>query len=127
MRAVAAVVVPWLVWGVLDSGVYAALAAGSPGTFPAEGAPESASMLGLLLMLRVVYSVFAGWIAARLAAGRMNRVWMAIGLLLLTGVVVQAVQWALYPVWYHLLFLVSIVPAALAGARGGGSSAVVNA
>lgn len=117
MRSIAAVVVPWVVWGVLDTGVYMALSAASAETFPPSGAPVEASALALLVVLRVAYSVVAGWLAARLAAGRGRIVWMAIGLLMLTGIVAQAMQWLAYPVWYHMVFLATIIPAARLGAH----------
>lgn len=116
MRGLAAVVVPWLIWGVLDNGIYAALAAAAPDSFAASGAAASAGALVLLLVLRAVYSLVAGHVAARIAQGHRGMVNAAIALLLVTGVVVQAMNWSLAPAWYHVVFLLSIVPAALLGA-----------
>jgi hypothetical protein len=117
MRGLAAVVVPWLIWGVLDNGIYAALAAAAPESFHADGGAGSTGALVLLLILRAAYSLVAGHVAARIARGHRGMVNAAIGLLLVTGVVVQAMNWSLGPAWYHIVFLLSIVPAALWGAR----------
>lgn len=38
-------------------------------------------------------------------------------LLLVVGIVVQASYWNVLPVWWHLCFLVSILPFTLLGAR----------
>jgi hypothetical protein len=38
-------------------------------------------------------------------------------LLLATGIAVQASVWNLMPVWYHVPFLVLVVPACILGAR----------
>lgn len=117
MRTLAVVVVPWLVWGVLDSGIYMALGGMAPERFPPGGAPESTGAILVVLLLRIGYSFVAGYVAGRIAGGPGGAVTAAIGLLLVTGILVQAVNWSLGPAWYHIVFLLSIVPAAVAGAR----------
>ena len=104
MRLVGAVILPWLLWGALDSGIYVGLGAAWPDRFPAGAAPAST---GLLVVL---------------SQGQGRVIQGAVGLLLLTGIVVQIASWTLYPVWYHVLFLLSIVPAALIGAKFGRGS-----
>jgi hypothetical protein len=121
MRAALVVIVPWLVWGVLDAAGYALLAAMAPVRFPsAEGLDAitwAASSLVILLVLRAVYSALSGFLAGTIGARHPRAVRGAIGVLLVTGIVVQALTWGAYPTWYHVVFLVSIVPAAMAGAR----------
>ena len=121
MRAIAAVVVPWLVWGLLDNAIYEGLRITVPDSFGMEGQPTTAMLL-VFLLLRGVYSLVAGWLAARIAGGGANAIRVAVVLLLVTGVAAQARHWAMVPVWYHLLFLASIVPCAGFGAKLGKGS-----
>ena len=38
-------------------------------------------------------------------------------LLLIVGVLVQAMVWNLLPIWYHLIFLILLIPATIAGGK----------
>ena len=124
MRKLLIILAPWLVWGALDTGIYAGLSAAAPDSFPASGGTDAAGPLVLLLILRAGYSYLAGYVAGRLGRANPGAVFIAVGLLFLTGVAVQATGWDLYPTWYHLVFLASIIPAAVLGAnRGRGTGA----
>lgn len=114
-RLVAAVLVPWALWGVLDSAVGMALAAVAPGAFDADGFPATTAMLVALLGLRAVYSVMAGFVTAWIARDRTTAIPLEAGFLLATGVLVQVLTWSHYPAWFGILFLVSIAPCALLG------------
>ena len=124
MRNLLTVVVPWLIWGALDTGVYMGLSAAAPDLFPTAGGATAAGGLVVLLLLRAGYSYLAGNVAGRLGTASPGAVRVAIALLFLTGVAVQAGSWAQFPIWYHLVFLASIIPAAAMGAgrasRGNG-------
>lgn len=115
MRIVAAIVVPWLLWGALDSGIYAALSAAAPDTFPPAAQPAATLPLLLLLTLRTGYSLSAGALAGWIGRKRSTSM-IAAAVLLITGIIVQVANWQLGPAWYHLLFLVLIAPAAMLGA-----------
>ena len=82
---------------------------------------ESFTAVGPLvgvLALSIVCSVGAGLSAAMVANERANVVVLVTGvLLLLTGVAVQLGVWRLMPVWYHLTFLLLIVPVCVAAGR----------
>jgi len=70
------------------------------------------------LVLSVVCSVLAGRINAALAGSQSKGAVMTMaGLLLITGIAVQAGVWSLMPVWYHSTFLVLLVPVCLIGGR----------
>lgn len=115
MRTAAAIVVPWLLWGILDSGIYAGLSAAAPDTFPPAAQPTGTLPLLFILALRTGYSLVAGALAGWI--GRARKVSMiAAAALLITGIIVQVANWQLGPAWYHLLFLILIVPAAMLGA-----------
>lgn len=125
LRVIGAIVVPWLVWGALAQVFRIGLASVSPGSFDESGAPTTTSMMVAVLVLTFLYSFIAGWVAAKIAAGRVMAVRAAVVLLLLTGIVFQAAAWSLIPLWYHVIFLISIVPMALLGARLAGSAPAV--
>ena len=80
------------------------------------------AMLTVFLVLRAVYSILAGWIAGRLSGG-LGRAPRAVTLLLLlTGIVAQLVNRGMYPLWYHIVFLASIVPCVSLGLHLGANS-----
>jgi hypothetical protein len=68
------------------------------------------------LALGALSSLAAGFVAARIGKGRM-RAAMLTGVILL-GLFIpnHYLLWSQFPVWYHLIFLVSLVPFTLLGA-----------
>ena len=122
MRVVAAIIVPWIVWGLLDNVVWLGMLYMSPDSFGLNNEPLTVAMLTVFLVLRAVYSILAGWIAGRLSGG-LGRAPRAVTLLLLlTGIVAQLVNRGMYPLWYHIVFLASIVPCVSLGLRLGANS-----
>ena len=70
-----------------------------------------------LLAGSCILSLLAGFTAASIARSSPVAVAMGLGLLLLAvGLFVQVQLWRLMPFWYHLLFLVLLVPICFAGA-----------
>ena len=106
-------------WGILDAVVYQILLAISPDAFNKQSIPDTTVMLLIFLVLRATYSIDVGWIGAKIAKGSRKPIPFMAGLLLLTGVVVQALVWSAYPAWFHVGFLVRIVPCALLGVKLG--------
>ena len=114
IRAVLGVIVGYLVWTALWLGGNSIFFGGAAAVVPFSA---TASLVGLLV-LSIVCSLAAGLAAAAIAKGRARGALLALaGLLLLTGVAVQSGVWALMPLWYHLTFLVLIVPATVLGGR----------
>jgi len=74
--------------------------------------------LCVLLAASVVCSLASGRVACLIAKERAQKavLWLA-GLLLLTGIGVELGNWSAMPVWYHLIFLLLLVPACFLGAR----------
>ena len=69
----------------------------------------------------VAISLIAGYLAA-LVAKECRRTTMILGIvLLLFGAMVEAIAWNYLPLWYHLVFLVLLIPATIAGGRLGRS------
>ena len=121
MRHVTAIVIGYALWTAIWLGGGAVLG----GMFPdqAEGFAQGVAItsVGYLLsslVLSVVCSYLAGVVTAAIARERTKRaVGIMAGLLLATGIFVQAGAWSLMPVWYHLIFLALLVPVSLAGGQ----------
>lgn len=118
-KLVLAVIAGYALWTVLWLGGGQGLLAAFPDAMPqADGQPiGSTPYLVGALVLSVICSLAAG---ALCRLGKAH--WLAAAitlsvLLLLTGIGVQASSWDLMPVWYHLPFLILLVPATLLGAR----------
>ncbi len=118
MRAILGVIVGYAVWTVLWLGGNAFFF-GAVADQVAAGAPfTSVGPLVFLTALSVVCSIGAGLSAAAIANERANVVVSVTGaLLLLTGIAVQIGVWRLMPIWYHLTFLLLIVPVCVAAGR----------
>lgn len=87
---------------------YASVAAAMTFTLP---------MLITRLSIGAVATVSAGFVTA-LIARRSIRATLTTGVLLLVGFVPQHIQiWARFPAWYHLTFLLSLLPLTYLGGR----------
>ena len=117
LRAVLAVIAGYAIWSALWLLGNLAIAQ----VWPEVADPEFTSIpdaaLVVTLALSFVCSLVAGLLAAKVRAGKPVLV-MAI-LLLVTGIAVQSGVWDRMPLWYHLVFLVALVPLCLVGARMG--------
>ena len=108
----------FVLWTVLWLGTNAATVAAAPDSFADDGSTSSSAILLLFVVLSAVFSVASGWLAVRLAKGASTRPATILGvLLLLTGIGVQASVWSSLPIWYHLIFLALLFPAAVFGGR----------
>ena len=120
-RTLLAVLAGYSVWTILSLNGSAGIRAGWPAEFETfdGGAPITAtSPLLVGVLLSVVCSLAAGLTTAAISSQRTSPAAPLLCLLLLaTGVGVQASVWSLMPLWYHLAFLILLVPACLAGAR----------
>ena len=117
IRKILAVVAGFVVWSALWFAANATL--GAAGLLPQPGqAVTEPGVLALLLAASVLASLVAGFSASWLARGAGHKAALWLGVLLLAvGVVVQAQYWSLMPVWYHLAFLLLLIPMCVAGSR----------
>ena len=100
----------WLVGGQLIRQL-------SPGSFREDMGTDSAAVLLAILILSIACSLTAGYLAALLAPRQAMAAATALAVVnLAVGLGVQISSWSLLPVWYHLAFLVLLVPGILAGA-----------
>jgi hypothetical protein len=118
--------VTWLVVGsVLDRGLRIALA----GYAAAE--PKMTFTLGMMaarLTIAAVTSVIAGAVAGWISRGSVRVAWVMGAILLALFIPVHVRLWNTFPIWYHLTFLVTLVPLVVLGSwlartRTGGSPA----
>ena len=117
IRTVAAVIAGNFIWTGLWLGLNALLR--MQGMLPAESTQrvEAPAPLGVLLLASVVFSIAVGWITTAIAGG--NTYWAAIILAVIQlalGIFFQSQAWHLMPIWYHVPFLLLVVPATLLGA-----------
>jgi hypothetical protein len=67
------------------------------------------------LSIGAVATVAAGWVAAMISR-RSTLVTLLPGVILLAGFIPQHITlWEKFPVWYHLTFLLSLIPLAFLG------------
>jgi hypothetical protein len=115
-------------WVLVASALNRLLRSGMPGYAAAEPVMAfTLSMQCARLALGALASVSAGYVLVRVAPSG-HRVPLVLGATLLAMFVpVHYNLWNKFPVWYHLLFLLTIVPLVLAGARIGTRTASVTA
>ena len=117
-RAVLAVVAGAVVWAVLWVGGTQAAGAAFPSVLPAGQPVSDAGVLLGLIAYSVALSMLAGYVTASIASTRpMPAVWALAVLQLVLGIGFEVSAWNLTPVWYHVVFLLLIVPATVYGGR----------
>jgi hypothetical protein len=117
-RSITAVVVGFLVIGVLAMGTDQIVRSAVPGVFSADGRVDSVPWLLAIQLYVFVYAVFGCWLAARLAPNRPMRHALILGVLgLLFNLAGAIALWDKMPAWYHILALALVMPAAWAGGR----------
>ena len=116
-RTVAAVVAGNFIWTALWLGLNALLR--MQGLLPPDPTQriEASAPLGVMLVASVVFSIAVGWITTAIAGGNTYGPAMILAVIQLgLGIFFQAQAWHLMPVWYHVPFLLLVVPATLLGA-----------
>lgn len=78
----------------------------------------SDSMILIIALIRsVVFSIVSGYLAA-LIAKENSKSTVGLGILLLAfGLFVQSVYWNYAPLWYHIAFLVLLIPMTILGGK----------
>jgi hypothetical protein len=117
MRLVLAVIAGFALWSVLWVGAHQGAISLAPQLYDSAGVPTSPAIYAVYLVLSIVCSLLAGRVARAVSASGSGAVLVLALLLLAVGIAVQASAWAQQPLWYHLAFLVLLVPACLAGGR----------
>lgn len=116
-KPILGVVLGFLLWSSLWVGGNQLFAAISPNNFEiADSQTPVTSALIVLVMHSLVCSLAAGALARWLSGGNMAPVWVLGGLLLGVGIAVEMAWWTQLPLWYHILFLLLLMPLTLTGA-----------
>ena len=116
LRSIAALALGWATsWGVLAGG-FALLRASWPDYVLAE--PDKSYTLAMLLVRLLIFSsmIAATSGVATLVAGDKRFAWLAGGLILAVSIpphLYPGYVWDDYPTWYHIVYLLSIVPIAV--------------
>ncbi len=118
MRGLAGVVIGLIAWFLAATVVNRVLRLAWPGYTQAEVTLQfTLGMMVARLAMGAVSSVAGGAAAARLARGNSIAL-TALGIVLVGMFLpVHFSLWDRFPVWYHLTFLVSLLPLTLLGAR----------
>jgi hypothetical protein len=120
LRFVAGVALGCVTWWLVRTGGFSLLRMAWPDYAVAE--PEKAFTLAMLLVRLVIFS---GMIAATagvaaLVAGERRVAWIAGGLILALSIpphLYPGYVWDDYPAWYHIVYLLSILPISFYGGR----------
>jgi hypothetical protein len=120
-RSIFAVLGGIVVWVLVASLLNRGLRIGLAGYALAE--PTMTFTLGMKvgrLILGALSSLAAGAVTSLIAPSRTRLPWV-LGAIVLAVFIPEHIQlWAKFPVWYHLVFLITLVPlVALGGALGG--------
>ena len=117
-RSVVAVVVGFLVIGMLAIGTDAIVKAAVPGVFGQDDRVDSVPWLLIIQLYVFVYAAFGCWLAARMAPNRPMRHALILGVLGLAFNIAGTIAlWDRMPAWYHILALALVMPAAWVGGR----------
>lgn len=129
MRIILGAIAGFVAWSILWVGSDAILAAISPGWYGRHHAELEAAVnqktpfmsdsviLIIALIRSVIFSLIAGFLAASIARESAKSP-LALGiLLLLFGIFIQSIFWNYAPLWYHLTFLLLLVPVAMLGGK----------
>ena len=124
-RAVAAIVAGLVAWAVVVTILNFGLRAAIPGYHEAEATLQSTTAMKIgRLTEAALASLAAGAVVALIAPAKKWAPWL-VGLIVLAMFLpVHVKLWHAFPVWYHLSFLVPLVPlVALGAALAKGSAA----
>lgn len=116
LRKIAAIIAGFVAWTVLWLAGNALLFQNLSKTVEAHEPITNNAALAGVLALSIACSLIAGLIAAAISRSNPPVLITAI-LLLLVGIAVQSTVWNLMPLWYHLCFLILLIPATLLGGR----------
>lgn len=116
-RTIFAFVAGFVLWGVVATVLNFGLRAGFAGYAVAE--PTMSYTLGMKvarLILGALASLSAGAATGLIAPSRRSLPWVLGAVILALFIPVHIQIWAKFPVWYHLAFLLTLVPLVALGA-----------
>lgn len=129
LRIIAGIIVGFVVWSILWTGSDAILSALSPGWYGRNlnefqtaiedqtNYTADSTMLIIALIRSVIFSLVAGFVAAAIARENVKST-VGLGVLLLAfGIFIQSIYWSFIPLWYHVPFLLLLIPMTILGGK----------
>lgn len=129
IRLILGIVAGFIVWSIVWLGSDQVLQAASPGWIGAYAQSAEKSMvngtefttdstLALVHLIRSFFTSIVAGFAAAVVAGENRRSTMILGfILLVVGAAVEIFAWKLAPAWYHIVFLLALIPMTVFGGR----------
>lgn len=116
-RSILACLAGLLTWVVVVSVIDRVLRLSLPGYTAAEHSLQfTLTMKWARLLMAIVTSLAAGAVTRWISPSTRWAPWIVGGVVLAMFLPVHIAIWSKFPVWYHLTFLLPIVPAVLVGA-----------
>ena len=117
-RAIYALVAGLVMWALVATLLNRVLRLALPGYAAAEPTLIfTLTMKVARLILAALASLAAGATAGLIAPARKGVPWLLGAIILAAFIPVHVQLWAKFPVWYHLTFLVTLVPLVVLGAK----------
>ncbi|MEP7076940.1 MAG: hypothetical protein ABI878_14125 [Acidobacteriota bacterium] len=129
IRIILGVIVGFIAWTIMWLGSDYVFTA----SFPWYASEQTRLMLAMLnnkgsfdantniLLLNIARSVVASFLVGYLSAviaGENRKSTLALGVLLLgVGIFFEVTTWHYFPVWYHIVFLLLLIPVTIAGGK----------
>ena len=118
LRNIIAFATAFILWVVLWLGANNLIAMLIPGRFNSDGTTDSYAVLFLALVASIVIAAVSGWLLAVIKGNSNRTLSLTLGAFLFTlALVLQMNNWQDFPIWYHLLFLILMIPSILFGNR----------
>ena len=118
MKIILGVIVGFVVWSILWVGCDSVIRAIAPSIAPGKDLSDIPTVyLVVKLILSVIFSIISGYIAALIAQENTKSTLILGVLLLLVGIMVEVSIWNLLPVWFHLAFLILLIPMTIFGGK----------
>ena len=129
VRIILAVIAGFLAWSILWVGSDQVLMSLSPDWYGAhQHAFERAftnktafeadtTILFMHLVREILITLAAGYLTALIARENVRSTLILGVLLLLVGIGVEAMAWNYIPAWYHIIFLLLLIPLTVAGGK----------
>jgi hypothetical protein len=129
VRIILGVIVGFIVWSALWVGSDALTIAISPDWYGRNhdefkwavenkaAYTANSTILIMSLIRSVIFSIISGFIAALIARENTKSTLVLGVLLLLFGIFIQSILWNYMPLWYHLPFLILLIPMTVLGGK----------
>ncbi len=116
IRSVSAVIAGFMAYGLLTMPLSNLVASIFPGNFIVDGTRGEIGINLALLVQHVLISLICGFITALIAKKNPMGHVLVLGFVnLAMGIFVQIGAWDLMPPWYHISFLILVIPGVLLG------------